>query len=62
MFATPFSSALPIALDHHQNDLNLATNSSSYFNILAHSIVGSTEDSLEFARIQQATRNQLLAL
>ena len=51
------ANALPIALDHHQNDLNPATNSSSYFNIPAHSTAGSTDASLAFSRIQQAAKN-----
>ena len=55
--ARPSANALPIALDHRQNDLNPATNSSSYFNLSAHSTAGSTEASLAFARIQEAARN-----
>ena len=60
--ARPSANALPIALDHHQNDLNPTTNSSSYFNISAHSITGSTEASLAFARIQQATRKPIISI
>ena len=60
--ATPSASALPIALDHHQNDLNPANNSSSYFNLSSHSTAGSTEASLAFARIQQAARKPIISI
>ena len=62
MSAIPSASALPIALDHHQNDLNPATNSGSYFNLPAHSTAGSTEASISFARIQQAARKPIIII